>query len=44
MKILKEDFDVELEEELHGGDISRFLGVDIVRNKDKSMAMTSSLS
>ena len=33
---LKQDFDVELEECLDGGDISRFLGVDIVRNKDKS--------
>ena len=33
---LKKDFDVELEESLDGGDISRFLGVDIIRNKDKS--------
>ena len=39
VKILKEDFDVELEEDLHGGDISRFLGVDIVRNKDQSFEL-----
>ena len=36
VKDLKMDFDVELEESLDDGDISRFLGVDIVQNKDKS--------
>ena len=33
---LKTDFDVELEESMDGRDISRFLGVDSVRNEDKS--------
>ena len=33
---LKEDFDVELEEDLEKGDISRYLGMVIERNKDKS--------
>ena len=33
---LKKVFDVELEEGINNGDISRYLGVDIVRNEDKS--------
>ena len=36
---LKEDFGVELEEDLNKGDISRFLGVDIVRSKNNSFEL-----
>ena len=36
VKVLKEDFDVEMEENFNDGDISRFLGVDIIRNKDQT--------
>ena len=36
METLKENFDVELEEDLHGGDVSRYLGMDIDRNSDGS--------
>ena len=33
---LKEDFDVELEEDINKGDVSRYLGMIIDRNKDQS--------
>ena len=33
---LKEDFIVDLEEDLNSGDVSRYLGMTIDRNKDKS--------
>ena len=36
---LKEDFDVELEEDINKGDVSRYLGMVIDRNKDKSFEM-----
>ena len=39
VKVLKEDFDVEMEENLNDGDISRFLGVDIIRNKDQTFEL-----
>ena len=39
VNVLKEDFDVELEDAIDGGDVSRFLGVDIVRNNDKSFEL-----
>ena len=34
--LLKKDFDVELEEDINGGDVSRYLGLTIQRNKNKS--------
>ena len=34
--ILKQDFDVELEEDINGGDVSRYLGMVIDRAEDKS--------
>ena len=39
VNILKEDLDVELEEDINGGDVSRYLGVVIDRKKDKSFEM-----
>lgn len=36
VKTLQEDFDVELEDDLKGGDVSRYLGMEIQRNTDKS--------
>ena len=36
MDILKKDFDAELEEDLNSGDVSRYLGMVIDRNKDNS--------
>ena len=36
LNTLKEDFDVEMEEDIDSGDISRYLGMVIDRNNDKS--------
>ena len=36
VKTFQEDFDVELEEDIKGGDVSRYLGMEIQRNPDKS--------
>ena len=36
INLLKENFDVELEEDANGGDVLRYLSMAIQRNKDKS--------
>ena len=36
VEILKKNFDVELEEDIDSGDVSRYLGMVIKRDKDKS--------
>ena len=36
VEILKKNFDVELEEDINSGDVSRYLGMVIERNEDKS--------
>ena len=33
---LQQDFEVELEDDIESDDVSRYLGMDIERNKDKS--------
>ena len=41
MEILKQDFDVELEEDINGVDVSRYLGMIIDRAEDKSFDNTA---
>ena len=33
--MLEKDFHIELEEDIYGGDVSRYLGTIIERNRDK---------
>ena len=39
VNVLKENFDEELEENINGGNIPRYLGIVIERNKDKFFEM-----
>ena len=41
LDILKQDFDVEMEEDINSGDISRYLGMVVDRNEDKSFKPNS---
>ena len=40
--LLREDFDVELEEDINGGNVSIYLGIIIERHKDNSFEIKQS--